>query len=138
MDIYSRFESGVFVRPDDIDLNNHLHFAKYLDYVLAARYDQMERCYGMSMNEFLTLGFNCVVKSVTIENKRVVVLADKTVRVRTWIEEIYKSSVRVGFEIYKRSNGKLAANGTFEYLMIDNASGKVAHIPDAIIKKYSV
>ena len=50
---YSTFESELTVRPDDIDMNNHVHNSKYLDYVLAARYDQMGRCFhivGLSSN----------------------------------------------------------------------------------------
>ena len=53
----SRFETELQVRPDDIDMNQHVHASRYLDYVLAARYDQMERCYGMSMEEFVRAGF---------------------------------------------------------------------------------
>ena len=43
------------VRPDDIDMNRHVHSSRYLDYVLAARFDQMERCYKMSMQAFMEL-----------------------------------------------------------------------------------
>ena len=50
---YKRFDTEMMVRPDDIDMNNHVHNSKYLDYVLFARYDQMGRCYGMSMDEFI-------------------------------------------------------------------------------------
>jgi len=35
------FESEIAIRPDDIDLNNHVHNTKYLDYVLAVRFVQM-------------------------------------------------------------------------------------------------
>ncbi|MGY0035466.1 acyl-CoA thioesterase [Pedobacter sp. NJ-S-72] len=40
---YSIFETALKVRPDDIDMFNHVHNSKYFDYVLAARYDQMEQ-----------------------------------------------------------------------------------------------
>ncbi|GAB6283208.1 MAG: hypothetical protein STSR0008_19660 [Ignavibacterium sp.] len=40
--MYSTFESEIKIRPDDIDLNNHVHNTKYFDYVLAARYEQMK------------------------------------------------------------------------------------------------
>ena len=53
MSSFRRFETLIAVRPDDIDMNEHVHNSKYFDYVLAARYDQMERCYGMSMQAFL-------------------------------------------------------------------------------------
>ncbi len=135
--MYSRFESEISVRPDDIDFNNHLHFTKYLDYVLAARYDQMARCYGMAMDEFLAHGFNWVVKKLTIEYKRAVLLGE-TVIVATWIEEIRATGVSVGFQIMKKENRKIAAEGVFEYLMIDTGNGKVTSIPQEIISHYSI
>ncbi|MCP5552003.1 MAG: hypothetical protein H7A53_14035, partial [Akkermansiaceae bacterium] len=36
---FSTFETRLDVRPDDIDMNRHVHNSRYLDYVLAARYD---------------------------------------------------------------------------------------------------
>ncbi len=53
---HSKFETELQVRPDDIDMNQHVHNTRYLDYVLAARYDLMERCYKMNMAEFIALG----------------------------------------------------------------------------------
>ena len=47
----TRFETALSVRPDDIDMNQHVHASRYHDYVLAARYDQMARCYQMAMEE---------------------------------------------------------------------------------------
>lgn len=67
--MYSIFESDITIRPDDIDMNNHVHNTKYLDYVLAARYDQMVKDYKMPMNEFHSLDFNWVVSISHIEFK---------------------------------------------------------------------
>ena len=52
----TRFETELHVRPDDIDMNQHVHSSRYQDYVLAARYDQMARCYKVSMDEFTQAG----------------------------------------------------------------------------------
>src|ERR1019366_6508676 len=41
MNVFSKFETELAVRPDDIDLYQHVHSTRYLDYVLAARFDQM-------------------------------------------------------------------------------------------------
>ncbi|MBM2845221.1 MAG: fadM, partial [Bacteroidetes bacterium] len=60
---YKRFETELVVRPDDIDMNNHVHGSRYLDYVLYARFDQMGRCYGMPMDEFLKKGWNWYQKT---------------------------------------------------------------------------
>ena len=67
MKSYSTFESELQVRPDDIDMNGHVHNSKYLDYVLAARFDQMERCYKMSMGEFLERGLSWYVRAAYIK-----------------------------------------------------------------------
>jgi len=134
---YSRFESELAIRPDDIDMNNHVHNSKYLDYVLAARYDQMSRCYRMSMEEFIAMGLGWVVKSCRVEFKRPLVLGDAII-VRTWIEEIGGSTARVKFEIVKKSSGKLSADGVFEYSMVSLSSGRAQTIPDDVVRKYSV
>ena len=60
---YSIFERTLKVRPDDIDMFNHVHNSKYFDYVLAARYDQMEQFYKMPMESFLESGFGWVVRT---------------------------------------------------------------------------
>ena len=51
----TRFETELQVRPDDLDFNQHVHASRYYDYVLAARYDQMARCYKMSLEQFFEL-----------------------------------------------------------------------------------
>ena len=43
MNVFSKFETELLVRPDDIDLYQHVHSTRYLDYVLAARFEQMEK-----------------------------------------------------------------------------------------------
>lgn len=134
---YSVFESELTVRPDDIDMNNHVHFSKYLDYVLAARYDQMKRCYGMAMEEFVSKGFGWVVKSCQIEYKRPLALAD-TILVRTCIDGLTKTDAFVKFEILRKDTGKTVALGRFEYTHVRLDTGRAEIIPDDVISHYSV
>jgi acyl-CoA thioester hydrolase/thioesterase-3 len=134
---HSRFESEFRVRPDDIDMYQHVHNSRYFDYVLAARYDQMDRCYGMPMEEFIRLGYGWVVRTAFVEYKRPLGLGDRFV-VRTWIEEVMRSGVKVRFEIVRSSDGKIAALGYFDYAMIGLESGKAEPIPEWIIEKYSI
>ncbi|PYI85516.1 MAG: thioesterase, partial [Verrucomicrobia bacterium] len=84
----SKFETELQVRPDDIDMNQHVHASRYMDYVLAARYDQMARCYKMSMEEFIKTGFGWYVRVSHIEFKRPLGLGESFI-VRTWIEEFF-------------------------------------------------
>ncbi|MCF6314326.1 MAG: acyl-CoA thioesterase [Verrucomicrobiales bacterium] len=134
---YSIFESDLQVRPDDIDMNGHVHNSKYLDYVLAARFDQMQRCYGMSMEDFLQRGLSWYVRAAYIQHKRPLFLGD-TVSIRTGVAEVRSRGVKVEFEIIRQSDQKLSAKGYFDYVMVDKETGKARIIDADIVEKYSV
>ncbi len=134
---YSIFTSEVIIRPDDIDMNNHVHHSRYLDLVLAARYEQMTRDYKMPMHEFIERGFGWVVNTCHISYKRPLLLGDVAI-VKTSITEFGTTSAQVGFEILKKSNNKLAADGYFNYSLVNLATGRAENIPDDVIKKYSI
>ncbi len=133
----TRFTSELRVRPDDIDMNQHVHNSRYFDYVLAARYDQMERCYKMSMEEFVAAGYGWVVKTAHIDFKRPLVMGD-VVSVTTWVDGLIKHGVRVRFEMVRQKTGKLASDGYFDYTMIDLKTGRGVPIPDWILAKYTI
>jgi acyl-CoA thioester hydrolase/thioesterase-3 len=133
----TKFETELQVRPDDIDMNRHVHNARYFDYVLAARYDQMARCYRMPMEEFLAAGFGWVVRTAHVQYKRPLGLGDWMI-VRTWVEEIVRAGVKVQFEIARKANGKLCADGYFDYTMVSLATGRAETIPDWIGEKYAI
>ena len=135
----TKFETELGVRPDDIDMNQHVHASRYQDYVLAARYDQMARCYKMSMEEFFKAGLGWYVRAAHLEYKRPLVMGDPMV-VRTWVEAISGSEVKVHFEIHRRVGErlKLACDGWFDYSMVSLATGRAEPIPDWIFAKYSI
>jgi acyl-CoA thioester hydrolase/thioesterase-3 len=133
---YKRFDTEVVVRPDDIDMNNHVHNSKYLDYVLFARYDQMGRCYGMSMDDFIAKGWGWYVKTCYIEFKRPLGIAERII-VRTWLEHVEKSDVKVGFQILKKDSMKISAEGYFLNTMVNLESGRADIIPEWVIKQYA-
>ena len=125
------------VRPDDIDMNQHVHNSRYFDYVLAARYDQMARCYRMPMEEFIAHGFGWVVRVAHVHYKRPLGLGD-WMTVRTWIDAVARDGVTVQFEILRRSNGKRCADGYFDYTMVSLATGRAETIPNWIRDKYTI
>jgi YbgC/YbaW family acyl-CoA thioester hydrolase len=135
--LHTKFETEMQVRPDDIDMNQHVHNSRYFDYVLAARFDQMERCYKMPMEEFIKLGFGWVIKTAFVEYKRPLGLGDKFV-VRTWIEEVFRDGVKVHFEILRKENSKVSCDGYFHYVMVSLKTGRAETIPDLIVQKYSI
>ncbi|MFA6455723.1 MAG: acyl-CoA thioesterase [Bacteroidota bacterium] len=134
---YSTFTSEILVRPDDIDMNNHVHFTKYLDLVLAARYEQMARDYKMSMNEFIRRGLGWVVNTCHVHYKRPLILGDVAI-VKTAILEVGTTTAKVGFEILRKETGKLSTDGYFDYTLVDLQTGRAVKLPDDVIQKYSI
>ena len=134
---FSIFETIVPVRPDDIDMNQHVHNSKYLDYVLTARFDQMDRCYQMPMSEFLDRGFSWFVKTAHIEHKRQLLLGDSAI-VATQVSKIEGSSCHVDFRISRQKTGKTVAEGWFDYVMVSADTGRAVEIPKDIKEAYSV
>ena len=133
----TKFETEMQVRPDDMDMNQHVHGSRYMDYVLAARYDQMARCYQMAMEKFIALGFGWFVRTAHLEYKRPLGLGDRFI-VRTWVAEVFKDGVRVQFEILKQPTGKLACDGHFHYTMVNIKTARSETIPAWIVAKYSI
>jgi acyl-CoA thioester hydrolase/thioesterase-3 len=133
----SAFETELQVRPDDIDLNQHVHGSRYFDYVLAARYDQMARCYKMPMEEFVKAGYAWFARTAHLEYKRPLGMGDSFI-VKTWVQEMFKDGVRVQFEIRKKANNKLVCDGYFDYTLVSIQTGRAESIPDWIAQKYAI
>lgn len=135
--MYSTFETEIIIRPDDIDMNNHVHNSKYMDYVLAARYDQMIKDYKFSMEDFHKLGYNWVVSITYIEYKRALKLTDKIV-VKTQFDSYNGAQCKVKFSIEKKDNNKIAAEGYIIYTMVSIATGRPLRIPEELAQKYTI
>jgi thioesterase III len=135
--VYSKFETELQVRPDDIDMYQHVHSSRYMDYVLAARFDQMERCYKMPMSEFARRGFGWFMARAHMNFKTPLELGQRFV-VRTWIEEFLAVGVKVRFQIERRPDSRLCGDGWFDYVMVSVATGRPARVPADIREKYSV
>lgn len=133
---YATFQTEYRVRPDDIDMFRHVHNSKYFDYVLAARYDQMERCYGMAMEVFLEQGFGWLVRSVYMDYKRPLLLGDYFI-ISTGIETINEKNCRVKFSITNKATKKTCCDGWFDFAMVNINDGKAVKIPTNVIEHYT-
>src|ERR1700761_5760772 len=133
---YQTFQTEHRVRPDDIDMFNHVHNSKYFDYVLAARYDHMEQFYGMSMEAFLERGYGWLVRKVYMDYKRPLKMSDYFI-VKTGIETIDAKKCRVHFEILSKATNKTCCDGWFDFVMIDLKTAKAVLIPEDVINHYS-
>ncbi len=131
------YETEMQVRPDDIDMFMHVHSSRYIDYVFAARYEQMERCYKMPMKEFMENGFGWVINATTMNFKRPLKMGD-TFIVKTNLEEMARTSCKVIFSIINKATGKISCDGEFHYTMINLKTERAETVPQWIIDRYSV
>ena len=135
--VYSKFETELQVRPDDIDMYQHVHSSRYMDYVLAARFDQMERCYKMPMSEFQKQGYGWFMAAAHMNFKRPLGLGDRFL-VRTWIEKFTLIGVKVQFQILRLSDNKLSCDGSFDYVMVSTETSRAVRLPAEIRAKYAI
>lgn len=135
--VFSRFETDLEVRPDDLDMFQHVHASRYQDYVLAARFEQMKRCYKMSMEDFLARGLGWFVQTAHLEYKRQLGLGEQFT-VKTWVQAILPTGVRVDFEILKKPSRKVSCLGYFEYALIDLSQRRAIAVPADVLEKYSI
>lgn len=135
--VYSKFETELAVRPDDIDLYQHVHSTRYLDYVLAARFDQMERCYGMSMQAFAARGLGWFMNAAAIQYKRPLGWGDRMI-VRCWIEHFTETGCRVCFEIDKLPSRKRVCEGHTDYTLVTLDNGRATPIPADVRERYAI
>lgn len=131
------YATRLAVRPDDIDLFHHVHSSRYMDYVLAARFDQMERCYNCSMKEFMDNGLGWVVVATQMDFKRPLKLGD-WFDVFTKLRQFEKNIALVEFDIKHSVTGKTCCSGWAKYTLISLETGKTAHIPDWVLERYSL
>lgn len=125
------------VRPSEIDYNGHVHQSAYLDYLLFARVDQMQRCYKMPIEEFFKRGLSWATKSISIDYLKSLYMNERFL-VRTWIDAIGERSVNVRFQILKTNSGEVAAEGESTYVLVDAKTGKPVAIPEDIKEKFSI
>jgi acyl-CoA thioester hydrolase/thioesterase-3 len=133
----SRFTSEIPVRPDDIDMFQHVHNSRYLDYVQAARYDQMVRCYKMSMAEFMITGYGFVVKRAEINYKRPLIMGD-IMLISTQVKEFNGSDITVEFEIVNKKNEKVSCDGQMLYTMINLKTGRSEKVSEEVKTKFLI
>lgn len=133
----SVFETEIIVRPDDIDINNHVHNSKYLDYIQTARFIQMRDNYKVPMKEYLSMGFNWFASAVHLEYKRALKFGDIAL-VKTQIDEWSGARVTINVWVYNKATNKIVAEGKMLYTLVSLTSGRPVRIPESIIERHMI
>jgi YbgC/YbaW family acyl-CoA thioester hydrolase len=131
------YSTRLSVRPDDIDMFRHVHSSRYIDYVLAARFDQMINAYKCGMQEFLDAGLGWVMVSTELNYKRPLKLGDEMI-VETHIASMEKQIAHVEFDIKNAANMKSSCSGWVKYALVSIDSGRPVPLPEWVIQRFSV
>lgn len=133
----SIFETEIIVRPDDIDMNNHVHNSKYLDYIQTARFIQMRDNYKVPMEEYLSKGLNWFATEVHLVYKRQLKFGDIAL-VKTQVGDWSGAQVTINVWVYNKSTNKIAVEGKMVYTLVSTTSGRPTRIPDDIIERHKI
>ena len=133
----SIFETEIIVRPDDIDMNNHVHNSKYLDYIQTARFIQMRDSYKVPMEEYHSMGLNWFASEVHIEYKRSLKFGDVAL-VKTQVGDWSGAQVTINVWVYNTSTNKIAVEGKIIYTLVLLTSGRPTRIPEEIIERHKI
>ncbi len=133
----SIFETEIIVRPDDIDMNNHVHNSKYLDYIQTARFIQMRDNYKVPMEEYFERGYTWFASEVHLKYKREMKFGDIAV-VKTQVDEWSGAQVTINVWVYNKSTNKVCVEGKILYTLVSISSGRPTRIPEDIIERHKI
>ena len=133
----SIFETEIIVRPDDIDMNNHVHNSKYLDYIQTARFIQMRDNYKVPMEDYIAKGLTWFVSAVNLEYKRSLKFGDIAL-VKTQVGDWNGAQVTINVWVYNKANNKICVEGKMLYTLVSLASGRPTRIPEDIIERHKI
>jgi acyl-CoA thioester hydrolase/thioesterase-3 len=133
----SIFETEIVVRPDDIDMNNHVHNSKYLDYIQTARFIQMRDNYKVPMEEYVSKGLNWFASAVHLEYKRELKFGDIAL-VKTQVGDWSGAQVTINVWVYNKVTNKICVEGKMLYTLVSITSGRPVRIPDDIVERHKI
>jgi acyl-CoA thioester hydrolase/thioesterase-3 len=133
----SIFETEIIVRPDDIDMNNHVHNSKYLDYIQTARFIQMRDNYKVPMEEYIGKGLNWFASEVHLQYKRELKFGDIAL-VKTQVGDWRGAQVTINVWVYNKATNKIAVEGKMFYTLVSIGSGRPVRIPEELIERHKI
>ena len=129
-------ESKTRIRFQDCDPFNHLNNAKYLDYFINQREDQVEENYGLNIfEEIKKTGKGWVVGSNQIAYIKPANLMEE-ILVETKLIHFNKNAIRVEMKMYNADKTQLKSLLWIRFIYIDVRSQKMAEHGSELIKLY--
>ena len=103
------FESHVRVRSYELDALGHANHSVFFNYMEQARFDALEQG-GLPASEIARRGWSIVVVRAEADFKREALQGD-LLTIRTRVESVRRTRIRIAQEIVREEDGVLVAGG---------------------------
>jgi acyl-CoA thioester hydrolase len=117
---------------EDTDCGNVVYYANYLKYMERARTEFLAD-FGFSVSELAAQGTVFVVARVEIDYRSPARLGE-TIVVKTWIEEMTRTSILFSHIMSDKATGRLIAEAQARIVCVDG-NGKIKRIPAEMVEK---
>ncbi len=117
---------------EDTDCGNVVYYANYLKYMERGRTEYLAD-HGFQVSELAAQGTVFVVSRVEIDYRSSARLGE-TIVVRTWIEEMSRTSILFAHAMTDQATGRLIAEARARIVCVD-ANGKIKRIPQEMVEK---
>ena len=129
-------ESTTTVRFQDCDPFNHLNNAKYIDYFMNAREDQVLEAYGLDIYELgRTTGMAWVVAYNQVAYVHPAVLMEK-VRITTQIIEVTPKWMTVEFQMFNKDSNRIKSLMWTKFVYVNLRTGSPVSHSDEFMEMF--
>ncbi len=125
------------VRASDTDFMGHVYNARYADWFGVGRAEYLRMCgITVSRNARFFLRDKPLDVAFVVSEYFVKLLAptyfDDVLELHTYVEELSDKSVIYRHEVYRRSDGKLVAEGYSKHVCVDSERKRAVEIPHEV------
>ena len=118
----------------DTDATGFAYYAKYLEWMEAARIDLLEEI-GFKFSDVLKSPVSAVIRSSSCDYKAPLRFGD-TVEIATYISKLGKTNAIISYEFTNLTSGQNAGNAEVSVVFIDKESLRPTKIPEEISKGF--
>ncbi|MEO9484377.1 MAG: acyl-CoA thioesterase [Ekhidna sp.] len=122
------YEQNIDLHFSDFDMFGHVNSKHYVDYVVSSRFKYIANTYGLNQRDFLNKGYGFYITKTEMNFKKSIVNTISNVDVKSWVEKISDTLIKVPFEI-KSESGEVFCYGSFTCHTIDIKAGRTIEIP---------
>ncbi len=126
------YESSIDVRFSDVDMYGHVSTKHYIDFITDSRWKFHMQKFGLGPESYAEKGFGFFTARMETFFKKAISAKQKTIFVKSFVEELDRAKVSVKFEIFSADKEVLHSYGEMDFYCVDLKSGKPQAVPEWI------